>query len=1349
MNEKTAMRLLLATFFLLSAAFIPVTRESFGAEPGNRDLPHRMDHPPNDPLTPQESVERMTAPPGFHVDLVASEPEVINPIAMTFDERGRIWITESIEYPRKSAGTGRDKVILIDGVDDHGHAKRISTFAEGFNIPTGIAVGYGGVWVLNSPDLLFLREKDGKEVSREVVLTGFGRVDFHELPSSLSWGPDGWLYGLNGVFNPSEIVDKHGKTHRFTCAMWRFHPRTREFQVFAEGTSNPWGIAWDSEGSAIIEACHWANDHLFHFVETGYYERQAGAYPPFTMKIGSITDHGHQKTAYCGCVSLDTDAFPAQYRERICVGNVHAGCINVDRLARDGATYRGTGEPDLLTAHDDWAMPVSLKLGPDGFLYVLDWYDRYHCSQDAIRDPDGVDRLRGRLYRLRYGDSPRAVPLDLAAESDQQLVARLASNNLYFRETTQRLLTERLATAGGQANASGAAPANDLRTLLEKLVLDDAAPRKARLHALWALIGGDALLPPLHEKLLAHSDPTFRAWAVRAAGNQGQIAPELRDAIVALAHDPSPDVQLQVAIASQKIDGCDALAVLVDVLGACGQDKIIPAIVWANLNPLLETDGARLVTLLKSHAPSAGKPRGGSAGNAAIAPAVSTLMPRMLERLLGARHPEVEAVAALLQLVIENDTARGPDCVAAISARLGGLGEPALAELKQQLRPIVDKILADRRPTPLRLSTLLLAARLQLTSFDAAEVRRMFASRAEADDTRLQALEAMIAFHDPSLSTALPEALASMSPALTSRVFTALSRVEDPQLGDVLLAQYPKLAPELQPLAVDLIMQREPWAKKLLNAVLAGKLPKSILDANQLRKIMDSNDREAIWAVEKAFGKIREERNPAREKVVAEMSEYLSKNLGDPVAGQKVFKTLCAQCHTIYGEGHRVGPDLTSSGRGTFDQVVVSVFDPSLVIGPGYQTVTVVTEDGRNLTGLIAEDSEQQVVLRMAGGGEVAVPRNNVQYTRVSKLSLMPEGIEKLFTKKQLSDLFAFLSLDKPPSDPTAKPIRGAPTIDVGRPNEAPAKKDGSIPDAKAATSAVPTSETIEQAELGADTRIWIDHRVASLDVRARLPGKQDWNEIATFVMDPKLRPYLHPLRDATGSITLTEDRPADHVWQHGIFTGFHQVNGFNYWKENEGQQHFVKLLDVKELPQSVSWRALVNLVDPHGTVVLEEEDAITIHAPESRDAYLIDFELLLRAKGADVKFGKYFVGGLNARMPWDKANPRQTHLNSNGDRNRQCEQKRAEWCNVERPFGADIYGIAIFDHPSNSPHPPGWRADEQGLINPNVSALSAWSIPAGKEQVFRYQLLVYRNTATREQLQARYQNFAAAADHH
>jgi len=257
------------------------------------------------------------------------------------------------------------------------------------------------------------------------------------------------------------------------------------------------------------------------------------------------------------------------------------------------------------------------------------------------------------------------------------------------------------------------------------------------------------------------------------------------------------------------------------------------------------------------------------------------------------------------------------------------------------------------------------------------------------------------------------------------------------------------------------------------------------------------------------------------------------------------------------------------------------------------------------------------------------------------------------------------------------------------------------------------------------EARIKVERLEQSLRIRARVPGKEQWRELAVFVMDPKLRPYLHPLRDASGRVVLTEDKPADHPWQHGIFTGLHRVNGFNYWKEDEGHQRFVRLLDLKETADAVSWRALVEFVAPNGSVVLEEEDAITIHAPESEEAYALDFQLLLRAKDLDVGFGKYFVGGLSVRMPWDKENPRQTHLNSNGIRGRDCEQKRAGWCTVERPFGAESFGIAVFDHPGNGNHPPGWRADEQGLINANVSALADWSIKAKQERCFRYQLLV------------------------
>jgi hypothetical protein len=263
------------------------------------------------------------------------------------------------------------------------------------------------------------------------------------------------------------------------------------------------------------------------------------------------------------------------------------------------------------------------------------------------------------------------------------------------------------------------------------------------------------------------------------------------------------------------------------------------------------------------------------------------------------------------------------------------------------------------------------------------------------------------------------------------------------------------------------------------------------------------------------------------------------------------------------------------------------------------------------------------------------------------------------------------------------------------------------------------------------------------LIIKARPDAGSGWVELLTCVTDRSLRPYLHPVRDAAGQVVLTDDRPSDHVWQHGIFTGFHKVNGFNYWKEDEGRQRFVRLLDLKELDDRVAWRSLTELVDPAGRVVLEEEDSITVYAPDSAESYTIDFDFLLRAKDQDVNFGKFAVGGLAIRMPWDQANPRQTHLNSNGLRGRAGEQKRAKWCNVERPFGDQIFGAAILDHPGNPNHPSGWRVDEQGLINPAISMLADWSLPAGREQVYHYRIHIYRGSAEAKELERKFMDYA------
>ncbi len=245
----------------------------------------------------------MQVPEGFTVELVASEPQLINPVAMTIDERGRFWVVESVEYPRREAGVGKDRIKILEDTNADGSADKVTVFAEGLNIPSGIAVGYGGVWVANAPDILFMQDTNGDDRAdkTEVLVTGFGRFDTHELPNSFTWGPDGYIYGLNGVFNPCKVsYPKTSPNYRagqapweFTCAMFRIHPVKKTFEIFCEGTSNPWGIAFNEVGEAFVSAC--VIDHLWHLTETGYYHRQGGPYPPFTWKIESIVKHQHQK----------------------------------------------------------------------------------------------------------------------------------------------------------------------------------------------------------------------------------------------------------------------------------------------------------------------------------------------------------------------------------------------------------------------------------------------------------------------------------------------------------------------------------------------------------------------------------------------------------------------------------------------------------------------------------------------------------------------------------------------------------------------------------------------------------------------------------------------------------------------------------------------------------------------------------------------------------------------------------------------------------------------------------------------------------------------------------------------
>lgn len=965
-------------------------------------IPHAQLKPPGPALSPSEAIAKMTVPPGFKVELVASEPEIVNPVAMTFDERGRVWITESLEYPRHEAGPGRDRVKVLEDTDGDGKADKFTVFAEGLNIPSGIAVGHGGVWVANSPDILFMQDTDGDGIAdkKEVVVTGFGRFDTHELPNSLTWGPDGWLYGINGVFNRS-VVKQDGKTFDFTCALFRIHPKTRKFELFCEGTSNPWGVAWNHEGSAFISAC--VIDHLWHLTETGYYHRQGGPYPPFTSIIPSIVRHKHQKAAYCGIHFFDSDAYPAEYRDRLYMGNIHGNCINVDTLERDGSTYSGKGLPDFLSANDAWFMPVVQKTGPDGCLYVLDWYDRYHCYQDANRDPAGIDRLKGRLYRVRYKDNPHAGKFDLASESDDQLIERLNSPNVYFRDIAQRLLGER--------NHPEARPK------LEAWVLNESAAQKSRMHALWSLVGTGSLTPEFHARLLAHSNPTLRAWGVRAAGNFHRVDSSLRDKVVSLATDPSADVRLQVAIAARKLDGAKPIPVLLQVLRASGNDKLIPHIVWQNLHPLVEEQSDEVLREI------AGLELKSS-------PALSALVPKLTERMLGRKSQDAGALVQLFTMLLagkNSDSAAAQKYLATLATKIQTreIGGERLSALKPSLHSHLQKILSGPKSEPLHHEAALLA-----TSWKdpvAIEIVRATFAEDPSAQRRLRALDALISAGDEKVRPAVAVILAepSSSGELRSGLLASLGRVDEPWVGELVLKSYDKLDPKVQPAAIELLTQRAGWAMALLDAIGNKQIPANSLNTNQVRKLLTRGDKELADKVVKQWGAVRIDRNPQRDQVILQMRALLRETSGDAHRGQAVFQKVCGQCHKIYGAGQDVGPDITLNGRSSFDQLMSNVFDPSLVIGASYQARTVITTDGRVLTGLLAEDNDQRVVLKLQGGKLETIARGDVDEMHVSKLSLMPEELEKQLKPQEIADLFAYITLDKPPTDPTAKQLPG------------------------------------------------------------------------------------------------------------------------------------------------------------------------------------------------------------------------------------------------------------------------------------------------------------------------------------
>jgi putative heme-binding domain-containing protein len=484
-----------------------------------------------------------------------------------------------------------------------------------------------------------------------------------------------------------------------------------------------------------------------------------------------------------------------------------------------------------------------------------------------------------------------------------------------------------------------------------------------------------------------------------------------------MAYDVSPDVQLQVAIASRKVNELDALPVLVNVAASCGSDTLIPSIVWPNLHPLLEADSARFIELFAQC-------------DLQNAPGLAKIAPRIVERMLDNGGGQYADVGELLYLTARQDATCARQCLAQLAESMKQINDEQQTQLASAIGPKLSMIQQQAVSAELAQASRLIAARLGVGNTSGAGAREIWLDGKQPTPVRLQVLDVLISLKDEALPATLPSILQTEDAELLTQVLPELGRLDDPALGELLLNHYPHAVPELRPLIVDVLMQREIWASQLLAQIEARKLPRDALHAGHLRKIMETNDRDAIWLVEDIWGQIRTDRDPDREQVVSATLEMLSQTEGDPRAGEHVFHRICAQCHQLHGHGYAVGPDLSDNGRGSFQQLVTSVLDPNLLIGRGYQTVMAITDDGRNLTGIPVEDNEKRLVLRLPGGKTHSIPRNSIMFAKQQPLSMMPEGIEQSLSEQELADLFAYLSLDKHPDAPDAQRIPGAPTHD-------------------------------------------------------------------------------------------------------------------------------------------------------------------------------------------------------------------------------------------------------------------------------------------------------------------------------
>ncbi|QJW99014.1 PVC-type heme-binding CxxCH protein [Frigoriglobus tundricola] len=953
--------------------------------------------PNNKPIPAKEAAGKMTLPDGFTATLFAGEPDIVQPIAFTFDDRGRMWVVECLSYPKWSKdGKGSDRVVILEDTDGNGTFDKKTVFLDnGVNL-SGIEIGFGGVWLCSSPNLLFVPILEGDKPGKpEVKLDGWNMIDTkHNIFNSLVWGPDGWLYGCNGIQAKAWVgapgTPKDKRTY-LDCGVWRYHPTRNTFEAVAHGTTNPFGLDFDDYGELFITNC--VIDHLFHFVPGGHYERMYGqdANPHVYGLMKSCVDYRHwaggdwttSRTtgvggkpehsdaggghAHSGAAIYLTDNFPAEYRNTLFTANIHGNRLNNDGLERTKSGYKGVRRKDFLFANDSWFRGICVKTGPEGGLYVSDWCDTGECH-----NYDTVDATNGRIYRVVYkGAKPWRG--DVSKMTDDELVKLQSSTNDWFVRKARRVLQER-AAAGKLVSQI-----ETTRSLRAMMTNERDTPRKLR--AIWAIHAVSQLTAGDVQALAKDSDPAIRIQAAVLALDDPEPSKMVREIVSFMGADEVPSVRRALAGQAHRLDGYYRLG-LVSLLLKRPADPETALMLWYAIEPTVSTADLKELATLPN-------------------PLLTELAVRKLLSDSGTRTTNLTECVAVLSKV-DSDAGR--------ALILRGMRDSLSGAKVTALPPHWATVYADLM-TSKTAEVRYLGDEVALILGDPRAVATL---RARVSDTRTPTADRQTAIRLLA-QRKLPDFAKTLhalldDDALRGTAIRALAGFADADTPAAIIKAYPKFTALEKTDAVQTLAARAGFAKELLDAIEKGHIPRADVPVVTARQVLALNDKGISERLEKVWGKI----TPASKERVALMKKWKGVLTEDRLAkadvghGRVLFAKHCASCHKMFGEGQAVGPELTGSQRTNLDYVLENVLDPSAVVPREYQMVNFTLADERVVGGIVLRETKDAITVRTVND-TLTIPTGDVLTRKQTPVSIMPEGLFDQMKPDEVRDLVAYL----------------------------------------------------------------------------------------------------------------------------------------------------------------------------------------------------------------------------------------------------------------------------------------------------------------------------------------------------